>query len=222
MIKALIFDVGGTLVKTDEAILEALRVALLEQGIVFSNQQDVINVFGQGQMKNVEVAVRGSYSSFDVEEKIEKCFTLFQSLFPITVMEKFVVIDHVLESLQEFKKKSMKLCVLTGFDKRETAFFLERMGLASYFDLVLSAEDIVKHRPDPQGLLLSVEMLGLDKNEVLYIGDAMVDVQFARNAGVKVVCVKTGAQDNYLLEQEKPDYLVEDLWEILTIIDKRV
>lgn len=214
MIKAFIFDVGGTLVKTDEALLEALRLALLENGVIFSNQREVVNVFGQGQMKNVRTAVEGSYTG-DVDTMTEKCFVSFQQLFPLLVMEKFIVIGHVIFGLNELRKRGMKLVVLTGFDRSETAFFLEKMGLQQYFDLVLSAEDIVVHRPDPRGLLLAIEQLGLEKEEVLYVGDAMVDIQFARNAGVKVVCVKTGAQDNSLLEQEKPDYLVEDLRELL-------
>jgi len=218
MIKAFIFDVGGTLVKTDEALLEALRLALSENGIVFVNQQEVVNVFGQGQMKNVKTAVEGSYQGVDVDSRVTSCFASFGRLFPSSVMDRFVVIDDVLFGLNELRKRGMKLVVLTGFDQRETAFFLKEMGLRSYFDLVLSAEDIVKHRPDPYGLLLSLERLGLDRLEVIYVGDAMVDVQFARNAGVKVVCVKTGAQDNTLLEREKPDFLVENLREMVEIV----
>lgn len=215
MIKAVIFDVGGTLVKTDEAILEALRLALAENGVVFTNQREVVNVFGQGQMKNVRTAVLGSYIGEDVDTKVACCFTSFQRLFPSFVMEKFVVIEHVLFGLDELRRRGMKLAVLTGFDRVETAFFLERMGLQQYFDLVLSAEDIVKHRPDPQGLLIALDRLALSRDEVIYVGDAMVDIQFARNAGVGIICVKTGAQDNDLLLKEKPDYLVNDFREMV-------
>ena len=104
----------------------------------------------------------------------------------------------------------MKLAVVTGFDHTETEFFLDTMGLRQHFDLILSADDIVRHRPDPQGLLLAVEKLGLKKEECMYVGDTWVDILFARNAGVKVTCVKTGAQDSVLLEKERADYLVDD------------
>ncbi|GEM_PF-5428750 len=221
MIKAFIFDVGGTLVKTDEAILEALRLALLENDVVFTNQGEVVNVFGQGQMKNVKTAVLGSYHGGDVDVKVASCFASFQRLFPLSVMDKFVVIDHVLFGLDELRRRGMKLVVLTGFDKRETTFFLERMGLVRYFDLVLSAEDIIFHRPNPQGLVMALGRLSLSPDEVMYVGDAMVDIQFARNAGVCVVCVKTGAQDNVLLEKEKPDYLADDFRGIIEVVFER-
>ena len=218
MIKAFIFDVGGTLVKTDSAILEALHQALAGEGILFRNEKEVVNVFGQGQLKNVHTAVVGSYDGTNVDEKIKVCFTSFQRIFPSYVMDQFVIINHVREGLEQLQQRGMRLVVLTGFDTRETAFFLERMRLQQYFDIVLSAEDIVLHRPDPQGLVVALQRLGLMRDEVLYVGDAMVDIQFARNAGIKVVCVKTGAQDNALLEKEKPDYLVDNLKEMIALL----
>ena len=220
MIKAFIFDVGGTLVKTDEAILNALTIALKENGISFQekDKEKVIRVFGQGQLKNVQTAVEVSYRGPEKEKKIKDCFASFQNIFPRKVMDDFALLPFVAESLDTLKKKGKKLAVLTGFDKQETAFFLEHLQLKKHFDLILSAEDIGKHRPNPQGLLIALERLQLKKEEVLYVGDAWVDIQFARNAGVKVCCVKTGAQDNALLEKEKPEYLVDDFKEMISNI----
>lgn len=217
MINAVIFDVGGTLVKTDEAILEAVTRALQEQGIEFKDKEKVVNVFGQGQLKNVQTAVDVSYAGTDREEKIQECFASFKKIFPRQVLSYFKVIPQVLTGLDALRKKGMKLAVLTGFNRDETEFFLDKMKLRPYFDLVLSAEDIVKPRPDPRGLLLAMEQLGLPKEECLYVGDAWVDIQFARNAGVKVAGVKTGAQDNRLLEQEQPDYMVDDLRGVVSL-----
>lgn len=218
MIKAIIFDVGGTLVKTAEAILEALTRALREHGIEFKDKEKVVNVFGQGQLKNVQAAVETSYSGTDLHEKIARCYTSFQKIFPRQVISHFQIIPHVVEELDVLKKQGVKLAVLTGFNQQETEFFLDKMKLRPYFDIVLSAEDIVRHRPDPRGLLLAMEKLGLPKEECLYVGDAWVDIRFARNAGVKVAAVKTGAQDNILLEQEGPDYLVEDFRELTMLV----
>lgn len=218
-VKAFIFDVGGTLVKTDEAILKALTYALWENGIHFINHEEVVNAFGQGNRKNVATAVERSYHGADLQEKINQCYTSYKRIFPTDVIDDFSVIHSVFDGLQYLKNKKMQLAVLTGFDQPETEFFLEKMQLNSYFDVVLSAEDIVEHRPHPRGLLLAVEKLGLRKEECLYIGDAMVDIDFGRNAGVKVACVKTGAQDDSLLEHKKPDYLWDTLADVKSLFD---
>ncbi len=215
MIKACIFDIGGTLVKTDRAILVALAQALQQEGIILRNEAAVINVFGQGQLKNVEVAIEQSYSGKDRAQKIKACHQHFQKLFPRSVISHFEILPGVREGLQFLRAKGIKTVVLTGFDRAETTFFLKEMGLRSYFDLVLSAEDMIEHRPNPKGLLVALEKLKLKKEEVLYVGDAWVDIRFARNAGVKVACLKTGAQEVQLLEQEKPDWLVDNFSELI-------
>jgi len=215
MIKACIFDIGGTLVKTDRAILVALAQALKQEGITLRNESAVINVFGQGQLKNVATAVEQSYTGKDIAQKIKLCHKNFQQLFPRSVISHFEILPFVKEGLTILRGKGMKTVVLTGFDRAETTFFLKEMGLHSYFDLILSAEDIVEHRPNPKGLLVALEKLKLKKEEILYVGDAWVDIRFARNAGVKVACLKTGAQETQLLEKEKPDWLVDNFTELL-------
>ena len=106
MIKAFIFDVGGTLVKTDEAILNALTFALKENGISFQekDKEKVIQVFGQGQLKNVQTAVEVSYLGSEKEKKIKDCFASFKNIFPRKVMHDFALLPFVAESLDALKK----------------------------------------------------------------------------------------------------------------------
>ncbi|MEK6951265.1 MAG: HAD family hydrolase [Nanoarchaeota archaeon] len=218
MIKAFIFDLGGTLVTTSEAILMAIEKALQENGLEFKDRESVINVFGHSLFKDVQTAVRVSYPEADeekIEEKIQQCYTSFQRLFPRAVISHFKVIPEVVEGLKILKQKGKKLAVLTAFERQEADFFLEQMGLREYFDVVLCTEGAIEPRPHPHGLFVVMSHLGLPPEECFYVGDTMLDVRFARNAGVKVICVKTGAQDNVLLEKEKPDYLMEDLKEMI-------
>lgn len=218
MIKAVILDVGGTLVKTDQAILKALERALRENGILFKDKEKVINVFGGGNFLNIKTAVECSYNGEMIEEKINLCYNSYKKIFPRKVMGSFAVIKLVPESLQHLQEKGMKLAALTGFDRAETDFFFQSLGLRKYFDLVLSAEDIQEHRPNPRGLLVAMEKLELEKEECLYVGDTMVDIEFARNAGVKVACVKTGAQKKELLQQRNPDFFLSSLAELKIIL----
>jgi len=63
-----------------------------------------------------------------------------------------------------------------------------------------------------------MEKLSLKPSECIYVGDAMVDIDFVRSVGVKVVCVKTGAQDNELLIQKKPHFLVDNFQEMISTL----
>ncbi len=218
MIKAFIFDIGGTLVKTDEAVIEAIKLALKENGIKLKNPEKVILVLGKSNYVNIKTAVGVSYSGKDINKKIENCFNSFNNIFPKEVVSSFRLFTGVIKNLHLLKTKGMKLGIFTGFNRDETKFFLKSMGLMQFFDVVVTADDVKKLRPDPEGLLFEIKKLKVSIEECIYVGDAIADIHMAKNANVKVVCVKTGAQDNKLLEAEKPDYFVEDLSEMIKVL----
>lgn len=220
MIKAFIFDIGGTLVKTDDAILKAIELSLKENKITFSNKKEVINVLGRSSYINMLTAVRGSYQGVDLDEKINKCFDYYQKIFPLKVASFFSVFSGVVKALRYLKNKGIKLAVFSGFNREEANFILKKLNLLTYFGTIVTKDDVTKLRPDPEPLYIAMKKLGLRKNECIYVGDTMVDIQMARNAKMKMVCVKTGVQDNNLLKKENPDYFVDNLWEMVKVLEK--
>jgi pyrophosphatase PpaX len=91
-------------------------------------------------------------------------------------------------------------------------------GLSSHLDVLVTMEDTVVHKPDPEPLLLAVNRLGATPDQAVYVGDAIVDVQAARNAGMAAVAVTWGAGVRAALEAMGPDVVaetVDDLREAL-------
>ncbi len=84
MIKAIIFDIGGTLVRTDNAIISSIEIALREEGIVLKDREIVINGPGRSNQVNVKNAVTSSYSGADLQKKVEDCFESCQ-IPPVSV-----------------------------------------------------------------------------------------------------------------------------------------
>jgi hypothetical protein len=91
-------------------------------------------------------------------------------------------------------------------------------GLSSHLDVLVTMEDTVLHKPDPEPLLLAVNRLGATPTGAVYVGDAIVDVQAARNAGMAAVAVTWGAGVREQLEAMAPNIVaetVDDLREAL-------
>lgn len=218
MIKAFIFDIGGTLVKTDKALLDAADRALKENDLVINDRSAVIHSFGRSTRYIVETAVKSSYIGNDLNSNVENCRKSFKRIFPTEVVTDFTLFPSVLGALQLLKNKRCKLVIFTGFSREETVFILERLKLKDYFDFSITRDDVKKVRPDPEALILSTKKLGYDINECIYVGDTIADIQMAKNAGMKVVCVKTGIQDNNMLEKEAPDFFVENLQEMVNVL----
>jgi|SaaInlLV_10m_DNA_2_1039722.scaffolds.fasta_scaffold27237_2 HAD superfamily hydrolase (TIGR01549 family) len=222
MIKAFIFDIGGTLVKTDDSVLNAIELALKENGLELANKEKVISVLGTSMYMCVKTAVETSYSGQDIDKKIEHCYKSMKNIFPKKVISHFKIFQGVLKGLQQLKNSGIKLALFTGFDKDELNFFLHELKLSEFFDVAVTIDDVKKPRPCPEGLLLEIEELGVKKEECIYVGDTVADIQMAKNAKVNIVCVKTGAQNNELLEKEKPNYFVEDISEMIKLLSNKL
>lgn len=79
--------------------------------------------------------------------------------------------------------------------------------------------DVSRRKPDPEGILKCLAELGVAPDAAIYVGDTPVDIQASRAAGVRAVCVLTGAGDSALLSSHWPDRLVSSharLAEIVT------
>ena len=86
---------------------------------------------------------------------------------------------------------------------------LDKFQLAGSFDVIVGFEDIDRPKPDPQGLNKAIAMLGLSKEQVLYVGDSYVDARTAKAAGVDFVGVLTGTTTRAQME-EYPHLLIAD------------
>jgi pyrophosphatase PpaX len=88
---------------------------------------------------------------------------------------------------------------------------LRAVGLDRRIDVLAGMDETARHKPDPEPLLYAAARLGADPAHCAYIGDATVDVQAARAAGMGAVAVTWGAGERPLLEAARPDAVVDDI-----------
>jgi len=125
---------------------------------------------------------------------------------------------YSVEVLEALKKKGIKLAVFSGNSSEVLEKSLKALKIRQYFHAVVSADDVKKMKPDPEGLLKALSSLNLQKSEAIYVGDALNDVKSAKAAGVKVAVVLTGALNRKKAEVVKPDWIIEDLGGFLEIL----
>ena len=201
--KAVIFDLDGVLISTDNYHFLAWKSIADELGIHFD--EEVNNALrGVSRMESLDIILKNGNVVLDEKEKhalAEKKNSLYrdylQVLDPASVD---VGIRPVLEQL-----KSMGIKIAVGSSSKNAGFILEKTGLAPLFDAVVDGNDITKTKPDPEVFLKAASALGVTANEALVVEDAFAGIEAACAGGFQ--CAAIGDACNSPLASIKLDTL---------------
>ncbi|AEB09479.1 HAD family hydrolase [Desulfobacca acetoxidans] len=120
----------------------------------------------------------------DLEEVIRYCRSLdYGQFIPLMLQE-----PHLIEFLQ-FLRPQFGTAVATNRTTTTKAVF-EHHRLRDYFDIIISAQDVAHPKPHPESFLRIFHYFGIEPEEAIYFGDSLVDQEFARNCGVKLVAFR--------------------------------
>jgi beta-phosphoglucomutase len=201
--KAVIFDLDGVIVCTDECHYMGWKQLADEEGIYFDRE---INMRQRGvsRMESLDVLLEKSGKSYSDEEKklmAERKNGYYREF--IRELAPKDILPGVLDFTESLKQKGIKIAI--GSSSKNSPAILKSIGLAEYFDATADGNDITKSKPDPEVFLLAAERLGIPPSECLVVEDADAGVEAALAAGMKVLGVGSAAGN------EKAHYRYESL-----------
>lgn len=194
---AVIFDLDGVLVSTDEQHYQGWKALCDSLGIPFD--REVNNRFrGVSRMACVDILEELSGQSWTDERKQEyatwkneRYRSLLRELSPASVTRE------VRETLDRLRAGGLLLAV--GSSSKNAGFILERIGLGGYFDAVSDGNNISRSKPDPEVFQKAAQFLGVPPELCLVVEDAVSGVEAAHNAGMLAASLgdaaKNGAGD---------------------------
>ena len=133
-----------------------------------------------------------------MKEKYDEARVDYFDFYENNHLEMASAYDGIIDLLKTIKSNDKLLSIYTGKGRDSSRITLEQIDALKYFDMVVSGDDIKKHKPSPEGILVFLEKYNLSKDKVLMIGDAPADITAARDAGVKVASV---LWDSYAKDQ---------------------
>jgi 2-phosphoglycolate phosphatase len=200
---AVVFDVDGTLVNSLEGIHQAASRAAALFGY------DV-------PYEAVRRAMNAGESLWDLvlpEDKRgdrELSAILRQQTmrhWPEVLATSVRVFPGLEDTLHRLRAAGIRMAICTG-SRGESFLPLERAGLMEYFDPIITANDVRRPKPHPDGLQICLERLGCKPEEAVYVGDSRHDIDAARAAGMRAIGVLTGAADSAALSAAGADRLI--------------
>jgi pyrophosphatase PpaX len=210
LIKAVLFDLDGTLINTNKLILESFKHAFKTQLNMEMEEEKIVRFFGEPLVK--------SMNSVD-PVNVEGLLTSFKSFNEIN---HDILAEHyegTTEAVKALKERGIKLGIVTSKRKPMTERSLKLIKVYDEMDVIITPEDTDKHKPDGTPALLACERLGVLPEEALMVGDSIYDVQCGKNAGNSTCIVTYSSFSIEELMSYKPDYVIDNLMELVNIIE---
>jgi phosphonatase-like hydrolase len=226
-IQLVVFDIAGTTVGDKGNVAEAFITAFKDYGFTIPGA-DVKRVMGFRKMDAIALLL-GKFvpERKDDDELADRIHTRF-----IDKMIEFYMNDETLAPLphaeavfRALKKRGIRVALNTGFTRSITDTILHRLrwdDRSPLIDQVICSDEVARGRPHADMIEVLMEDLGIESPaRVLKVGDTEVDVEEGRNAACgKVVSVTTGACTREQLQSYGPDFIIDDLQELLPIIEQ--
>ena len=208
--KAIIFDLDGVIISTDEQHYQGWKALADRLEIPFD--REVNNRFrGVSRMACMDIIEEISGRTFTQEEK--GAHATWKNDYYRSLLGEMSPADlsaEVKSTLDALRAKGLKLAI--GSSSKNAKFILERIGLADYFDAISDGTNIARSKPDPEVFLKAAEFLGLEPADCLVVEDAVAGVEAAHAGSMKAAAVGDAASKNC------GDYILKSFCQLLDII----
>ena len=189
--KGLIFDLDGTLINSMPYHALAWKQVAYEHGFDI----DVNDIYAMGGSASRDIATfyknKGEPVG-DIDEYVKRKIAIFQENIP-----KIEVFQKIFNKLKEAKSLGIKIAIGTGTRTANATRILKEKGLLDYIDALVTADDVTRHKPNPDTFLVAAKRLELNPQDCLVFEDGQLGIKAALRGGFDCIEVKDDEMINY-------------------------
>ena len=208
--KAIIFDMDGVLVDTENAYLNMFRDFLRAHGKPV-REDILLKIVGADSKKTWKYM-----GKLWGEEDTEKIRQLFHSEYPDGTLDYIeYLFPGVPQMLRTLKQKNYLLALASSSKKKDIRRMLKENELGSYFTVVVSGEEYKESKPDPEIYNDVKRQLGLNSEECLVVEDSTYGIRAAKAAGLEVIAVD---DPRFSFDQSEADGWIKKVTDLLSLV----
>lgn len=190
----IIWDLDGTLLDTLEDLHGAVNHALRTYSMPERTLAEVRQFVGNGVRRLMQLSVPEG----DANPQFEEVFAEFKSYYVDHCQEKTGLYDGIAEALQRLKAKGVRMAVVSN-KLQAGVTELYNIYFSNTIEVAIGEQAGMNRKPAPDMVDKALEMLGVSKEDAVYVGDSDVDLATARNAGIPCISVLWGFRDHDFL-----------------------
>lgn len=205
---AVIWDLDGVIIDSTPLQLAAYKESFKKFGI---NIEDIDYLENNGR-KNI-ITFQRICAKYNKNCNFDEWYKDKSKIYFDLIDEKGIkALPGVIELISRLKKRKIKQAVATSASREDLLFILKKLGLKSCFDVLITAEDVTKSKPDPEIFLKAAEKLGVEREKCVVIEDSIHGIISAKEAVMKCIAVSIARRtDNDL---SKASMIVKNLEEV--------
>lgn len=212
MIKAVLFDLDGTLLNTNDLIIKSFTDTFKhyypDREFTY---QEIIDCIGP----TLEQTAMKYYP-----QNISEMVGMYRHHYVLNHDELIKIYPGIEEMLKALKDLGLKLAIVTSKKRDMTLKAMEHTNVLDYFDLIISSDEVTQPKPHQEPIELALKELNLLKDEVIMVGDNSHDIECANHASVKSIAVGWALKGADYLRGFNPTYIINTADELIEIIKK--
>lgn len=215
-VNTVMFDFDGTIMDTNDIILNSWNYTFNKLRGHDADKKLMLEHFGEP----LELSMK---KFFDADgDQVKEYIDIYRSYQTDNFVNEIKLFPGVIEMLESLKNSGYTLALVTSRLKHTTMQGVEKFRLDKYFDVVITANDCTKHKPDPQPVNITLEKLNKTAEEAVMVGDTVMDLGCAKNAGVISVLVgwSMALPPEKVTDEAAPDYILRDAADMLPFLEK--
>ncbi|MFJ3524588.1 N-acetylmuramic acid 6-phosphate phosphatase MupP [Pseudomonas sp. NPDC090203] len=202
-LRAVLFDMDGTLLDTAPDFIAICQAMLAERGFPPIDDKLIRDEISGGAKAMVSAAFAMSPNEAEFEALRQEFLERYQQ--DCAVHSK--LFEGMEALLEDIEKAKLVWGVVTNKPVRYAQPIMEQLGLDTRSAVLICPDHVTKSKPDPEPLLLACKMLDLDPASVLFVGDDLRDIESGRDAGTRTAAVRYG----YIHPHDNPNHWGADV-----------
>lgn len=213
MIKAVIFDLDGTLLNTLDDLADSVNHILSLHSMKNRTIDEIRSFIGNG----IPTLIARSVEKNTEKSELAVCVEEMQQYYRAHSDIKTKPYDGINELLKNLKEKNILTAVVTNKNEESAKILCDRK-FGNVFTAVIGDNGIDRLKPAPDNVFRATDILGVCKDEILYVGDSDVDIETAENSGLTSVGVSWGFRDADVLRECGANHIINSPEELLNLI----
>jgi HAD superfamily hydrolase (TIGR01549 family) len=218
-IKAVVFDLDGTLAEFNleyKTVRAEAAHFLINQGLpasIFSINESIFEM-----LKKAKVYMQNNDKTEREFSAIHQQVLSIASKHELNAARETSILPGVFETLKALRNMGLKLAIFTINSGKSTDYILDNFRLKKFFDAIVTREEALKVKPDPSHLAIVLESLGVNADEVVVVGDSVVDMGSAKALKATAVGITADNDKVRELNHAGATHMIKSITDLPTLI----